>query len=220
MVYLLERGAWILWALWIGRNAMIFREEHSDPRGVLAVADNLFNDCLRALQPESSSLRATPAPVQWQHPPANVIKINFDGAFHKVSGSGVGACVARSHDGKPLASAARRHDNVNTPVIVEALALREAIQLAGRLRFKEVIFEGDAKGIIEAMRSGARTDLACDVILHDCRILCQSFALVSFSFVRRSGNWVAHSLAKKALRDVSFRCNNLAQLMWLESRLL
>ncbi|XP_050231821.1 uncharacterized protein LOC126680694 [Mercurialis annua] len=137
------------------------------------------------------------------------------------SATAVGACVVRNHWGKVFSVCARRFSHVSSPTIAEALALREAICLANRLRVSEPIFEGDAKGITDAMAAGSGVGLDCDVILQDCRTLvCNFFPLShSFKFVRRSLNWAAHSIVGKAFRDHSFCCNTLAQMEWLESRL-
>ncbi|XP_050233568.1 uncharacterized protein LOC126682054 [Mercurialis annua] len=175
-----------------------------------------------ALKVEATNIRSvcTQPPPQWTPPPANTLKINFDGAFHNASGNGVGAAVTRNQEGRPIATVARRFTHVNSPTLVEALALREAVLLAKSRQLTTVIFEGDAKGIIDAMIEGSNLNPACDVVLHDCRILCSSFSAVSFSFIRRTGNWVAHSLAKKSLKDIPFCTNTLAHLVWLEERLM
>ncbi|XP_050217615.1 uncharacterized protein LOC126668466 [Mercurialis annua] len=123
-------------------------------------------------------------------PPQHIVKINCDGAFKSELLCGVGACVATRHQGKVIASMARKFTNIASSLMVEAMAFREAIQFARRMRVDNLIFEGDAK----------------------------SLALV-FQFVRRNCNWAAHLVAKKALREHVFCTNPLAQVMWLESRL-
>ncbi|XP_050238292.1 uncharacterized protein LOC126687779 [Mercurialis annua] len=194
--------------------------EDSDPLAVLTVADRLHDDCSKALQSSEPATRSSPEVHLWQPPPINIIKVNFDGAFNRATCTGTGACVARNHNGKPIHSHAQVFNHVQSPMVVEALALREAILVARRLQVMEIIFEGDAKCIIDAMKGELSVDLDCDVILEDCRRLCQTFRLVSFEFIRRSGNWVANYLAKRSLRDNLFCYNTLAQLTWLESRLM
>ncbi|XP_050211529.1 uncharacterized protein LOC126661711 [Mercurialis annua] len=104
--------------------------------------------------------------------------------------------------------------------VIEVMALREAICLATGMHLTSFIFEGDTKGIIEAMSRGVSTNAACDVVLHDFCLLSQAFSVCSFSLIRRISNWVTDSIVKQSLRDNSFHCNSLAQMQWLESRLL
>ncbi|XP_050217811.1 uncharacterized protein LOC126668667 [Mercurialis annua] len=180
--FVLSLVAWTLWSIWLCRNDLIFKDLFCDPLFVNHRAGPAISD-------------------QWSPPPRFAYKINFDGAFHNQSSSGVGAAVARNHVVKVIASSARRFLNVSSPALVEAMALREAIVLAKNLRLTDPIFEGDAKGIVDAMRSGSGVDRDCDVVIQDCRFLCRDFLLPSFNFIMRSFNWVAHIVAKKVLRD-------------------
>ncbi|XP_050207383.1 uncharacterized protein LOC126656807 [Mercurialis annua] len=215
--------AWISWAIWLARNAAIFREDDTDPLMVLGRASDLQGEYMAA----NASNRVRPAVTRpeiiqnlhWQPPSYNGIKINFDGAVHVQSKICAGACVARDTRGSVLASFARQFRSVTSPALCEAFALREALLLAIRMRLKFVHFEGDAKSIIEAMTENKPTDVACEVVIQDCRKLSKPFPFFTFGFVNRSINWVAHSVAKKALHDSSFCCNSLAQVLWLEARL-
>ncbi|XP_055961779.1 uncharacterized protein LOC130015508 [Mercurialis annua] len=221
----LQLFVWILWAIWLARNALIFKDENWDPGTVLLKANELHTEWLNICNHNRESVNAQPminpiAGPHWVPPPGNAHKINFDGVFISVSSVGVGACVARDHRGKVIASVACRFSNVTSAAVVEALALREAIGLAKSLNLIDPIFEGDAKCIIDAMNGKYAVDMDCEVILEDCRFFCRSILDCSFRFVKRSCNWVAHIVVKRALRDNFFCCNPLAQLLWLESRLV
>ncbi|XP_050211794.1 uncharacterized protein LOC126661954 [Mercurialis annua] len=203
----LSTVSWFLWAIWRSRNAMIFREKHDEPAEVVGNAMVLQNEFIRA----------------GQRPPAITRPCTTANAPSEPSGgssTGVGAVVVRNHRGLAISSATSRYFNVASPAILEAMAMRDAINLAKSLQLTEVIFEGDAKVLIDAMIKNSNVDYNCDVIIQDCKVLAETLMPHSFIFVRRVNNWVAHSLAKKALRDNSFCCNNLAQLVWPDSRLL
>ncbi|XP_055961070.1 uncharacterized protein LOC130015297 [Mercurialis annua] len=117
---LLQKAAWTAWAIWLSRNMMIFREDiekinlyslmeesrlqdycfvvtvledAGDPLLTLQIADNLFRECINALSEKNAETRAIQTLPRWSPSPANTLKINFDGAFHKASGTGVGAAV-------------------------------------------------------------------------------------------------------------------------------
>ncbi|XP_050224097.1 uncharacterized protein LOC126673834 [Mercurialis annua] len=212
---LIQEAAWVLWSIWLARNAMIFRDEFKDLWQVLNEAAYSYHEFQQATNVERLPAAPNPEalPSCWQPPPPLATKINFDGAFIAASRTGSGACVARDSAGKILSSYAFYVQHAATPSLMEALALRASINLAMRLRLQNTIFEGDAKGIIEAMKYGSNLDSNCDVILNDCRKLCENLQGCSFFFVRRNCNWVAHRVAKKALRDREFYNNPLAQIV-------
>ncbi|XP_050217460.1 uncharacterized protein LOC126668298 [Mercurialis annua] len=201
---------------------MIFRETFQDPGEVIANATDLQAEFLRARSRSHSAQQPLPATMgvqyaqqtlsSWSPPPANVFKLNFDGAFQAAMSSGVGAVVVRNHRGVVFNSTTKRYPYVTSPATIEAMALRDAINLAISLQLPEVIFEGDAKVIIEAMSQNSKVDYNTDVIIQDCKVLLNNIMPHSFHFVRRASNWVAHSLAKKALTDNSF-CSKLEQYM-------
>ncbi|XP_050217397.1 uncharacterized protein LOC126668231 [Mercurialis annua] len=95
-VKFLSKVSWLMWALCQSRNAMIFRETSDDPGEVVSKATELQAEFLRARhrsQPAHQSLAATtvtPTLSVWSPPPANVFKLNFDGAFHEATSTGWG----------------------------------------------------------------------------------------------------------------------------------
>ncbi|XP_050238282.1 uncharacterized protein LOC126687769 [Mercurialis annua] len=224
-IELMSKVVWIMWSLWQSRNGLIFRDEFDDPSRVISAATILQTEAKRAelslqvMNSTRSSETVITATAVWTPPPPTSFKINFDGAFKADLSIGVGACVVRDHSGKVIHTVTNRYFNVISPAMVEARAMRDAILLAKRIRLPTVIFEGDAKGILEAMSLGTKVDSSCEVILEDCRAMLANDQSYSFQFVRRACNWVANMLAKKALRDVNFGCNSLAQMVWLDVRL-
>ncbi|XP_050217787.1 uncharacterized protein LOC126668643 [Mercurialis annua] len=140
----IRRVACIFWELWVARNGLIFRQDQSDPQDVLHAADFLFqewcNPLLRSHDARTAGLEQTEAQL-WQPPISNAFKVNFDGAFLVGLSKGAGACVVRDRLGRIIATAARQFQHVTSPTVVEALALREAILLARRLRLTDFVIE-------------------------------------------------------------------------------
>ena len=88
------------------------------------------------------------------------------------------------------------------PTLAEAEALHWAVQLAIKECWKNVMLEGDAKNCIEALTSANDTPdwLYCNTV-NNIRRLVNGFDSVSFSWVRRSGNSIAHAAAKLSLNS-------------------
>ena len=121
-----------------------------------------------------------------------------DGAWNPISGhSGQGwAFVNPSGDVIRHYSSNRLH--VATPIVAEALAVKAALLDAVTHDFLQLNVFSDSKSLVNLLNSSSSTVLLHSV-LFDIRVLCGRFDSISFSFVSRSDNVVADSLAKNAL---------------------
>ena len=89
----------------------------------------------------------------WRAPPAVFMKINFDGAvFDDANMSGVGVVIRDSY-GEVLASCSEKISQAYEAEVIEALAAQKALSFAQELGFQNVILEGDALGLIQALKS-------------------------------------------------------------------
>ena len=80
--------------------------------------------------------------------------------------------------------------------IVEALACRRAIQFAVEIGLHEVIFEGDATVVIQAIKNREADQSSYGHIVGDIQDQVSLLAFFYFYFVPRSCNRVADDLAK------------------------
>lgn len=83
------------------------------------------------------------------------------------------------------------------------MAAREAITFAWETGFRDVILKGDNINVMNAIRS-SEVGLSSGGV-----IVSMSCKRVSFSFVKRDGNCIAHSLAKFVRTVADF-------VVWLE----
>ena len=135
---------------------------------------------------------------KWEPPPTSHLKVNFDGAvLRETEEVGLGVVVRDSH-GKVLAALAKKIKLPSSSDEVEALAVVRAITLAMDLNLPSFIVEGDSEVVISALRKeeeyfSSFGHLICSIKHY--LAFCNCF---SFSHTRRSGNSLAHSLAKLA----------------------
>ena len=137
-------------------------------------------------------------PVKWEPPPPPLLKINFDGAVFKEKGeAGIGVVVWDSH-GMVIASLAEKFQLPSSSDEVEALAAVRAVTLAMDLNLPSFIVEGDSEVVISALRKEEESFSSFGHLISSIKHYLHSCSCISFSHTCRSGNSVAHSLAKFA----------------------
>ncbi|KAK9029785.1 hypothetical protein V6N11_026887 [Hibiscus sabdariffa] len=163
------------WALWHARNEIV---HEGRPFSAVRVSSFIFSFLF-----ELESSIAVPAPnllvkdVKWFPPDENIIKLNFDAPFNTASKSSVSRIVARDSHGFILAACTCPHLGIADAFIAEAVACEKAVSFALDLGFRSVQIEGDSLSALSA-----------------------TFATITFSFVGRTGNVVAHELAQVGLQ--------------------
>ncbi|XP_048493290.1 uncharacterized protein LOC125493810 [Beta vulgaris subsp. vulgaris] len=146
--------------------------------------------------------------LKWQAPGAGRLKLNTDAAFRENDKLGMGA-VLRDECGDVLVAVCNSWHGRCEVEVGEAMAVREGIRVAMEAGFHGFIVETDCMTLFEALKRKRRPASVLGRILQDIYVLISSCTNVTFSFVRRSGNEVAHLLAKRSLESDEL-------LVWLE----
>lgn len=90
--------------------------------------------------------------LQWSKPALGLIKVNWDAAVdHKNKVMGVGL-IARDYLGNVRASSCSFRPYVSDPTIAEAIGAKEGMTLGRDMEFQLIVLEGDAQGIVLAVR--------------------------------------------------------------------
>lgn len=143
----------------------------------------------------------TKPPVIWRPPRSNFTKINCNASFGKASGKGNVGIVFRDDKGIVL-TAMSKPIFASSPLIAEALSLREAVSLACNLNLQSVILESDNQQLIEACR-GNLHKAEIRGIVEDIKNLRARLRVSVLTWVNREDNEVAHTIATMA-RDNLF----------------
>ncbi|XP_075649675.1 uncharacterized protein LOC142620145 [Castanea sativa] len=137
-------------------------------------------------------------PARWKPPAAGELKANFDGAVFVDTGeAGIGV-VIRNEIGEVMAALSEKIALLPSVEILELLAARRAAVFAVELGFQNVIFEGDAEGVIKVLSQRDAAQSSVGRLVKDFRSIASSLGTFSLSHIRRQGNNVAHALARRA----------------------
>lgn len=213
--------AYMVWGIWKSRNRAAFDRVRADPVWVMQHAVSRaaeFQKANMVEEPKKETMCANRPGEQilWKPPSTGFVKINFDGAFiQNLNGGGIGV-VARSSDGSFLFARSCGGLRARSAIVMESLALRTGVLLAIEKGIRRVIFEGDAKGLIDALSGRGVGCEDIHLLVLDILQLCiSSFEAFSFGYVGRKCNSVAHELASKGCS--AGNCSNWVAIppLWL-----
>ncbi|XP_019157468.1 PREDICTED: uncharacterized protein LOC109154044 [Ipomoea nil] len=188
------RLAAIIWVVWSTRNDIVWRNIQP-----FVAAMRMQVSSVRACWEESNRRgirdvdRAGHAST-WEPPPISSVKCNVDAATFS-DGAGYGA-VIRDHNGRFIAAKNGRIMSNREPLMVEAIAAREALKWLKDLQYSNIIIESDCLNFCTAFNSRSRDFSYLDVIVKQCVSIANGIGNVSVCHVRRTANRVAHELAR------------------------
>ncbi|CAH9132940.1 unnamed protein product, partial [Cuscuta epithymum] len=143
-----------LWAIWKGRNEIVWKEGFFCLASVKRVAATTLESWRKA-QEASSRLRCNTSPQgvhRWQKPEMDWIKINVDAASNVRSGKWAWACVGRDSNGNFLGAISRVVKAIWSPVEAEAIGVKEAIIWAIKMGWQKVVIESDAELVVAGVQ--------------------------------------------------------------------
>ncbi|GJS08077.1 reverse transcriptase [Tanacetum coccineum] len=191
----------ILWGLWIRLNKHFHRQIDRREADMEVMAKQMLLDYSDANKKDVSrgfgSTQITHVGV-WKKPQAGKIKFNCDVAWQKQSGKVGLGFVARNSDEEVLISGAKSECYANSPLEAEAKAIWWATIHARTRGYANVVFETDSLSLVNALRNQSiplQIATLFWALLSNSRV----FNSCEWSFVRREGNQVAHSIASWAL---------------------
>ena len=101
-------------------------------------------------------------------------------------------------DGLVMASLAQQVPLPPSVIGVETLATRQALEFALELGFDRIILEGDSESLDKALKTECSSFTPYGHLVQDILFLSTHLPDFKISLVRRQGNNLAHSLARKS----------------------
>lgn len=159
LVWMIEEGkslelfAFMTWSVWNQRNKARLNLQASPLHQVAAQSRAKLEQYRADIQGSEVQVGSNGSGGNsWRVPQAGFVKVNFDGAIFgdsRLSGVGV---VIKDSNGAVLASCAEKIGQVYKAEETEALAALKALTFAHELGFQNVVLEGDALGLIQALK--------------------------------------------------------------------
>ncbi|RIA04858.1 hypothetical protein BRARA_K00856 [Brassica rapa] len=190
--------SWLLWNLWTARNLLVFENRQNPAATVVSKACSSGREWLQAQVPTPTQLR--PALLEFEIPPTrmDVTLCNSDAAWSSANHrAGLGWCFT-DLQATVIQEQSRALAHISSPLVAEALAMREAMLEAKRRPLTKVWFRTDSRELARAIYSKSYPVELFGVLM-DIEILSSSFIFCFISFVGREHNAAADSLAKAAL---------------------
>ena len=206
----LELLAYTACTIWNQRNKVRLNLQASSLHQVAAQSAEMLAHFRASTEASGMQVRSNGSGGnRWQAPQAGFVKVNFNGAvFGELNKSGVGV-VIRDNNGAVLVSCSEKLTQAYKAEETETLAARKALMFAHELGFQRVILEGDALGLIQALKSQEQNLSPLGSLVEDVKLYSNHFQRVLYSHVKRNGNSVAHNLAKHAICIPDFQ-------VWME----
>ncbi|KAH9771200.1 putative reverse transcriptase/RNA-dependent DNA polymerase [Citrus sinensis] len=131
-----------------------------------------------------------------QRPSVGWFKCNVDATTFSSSGKISHGAVIRNSDGVFIAARSDCFIGSFGAREAEAIGVREILSWLKGLPVFPVIVEMDSLQVFNALTTNSFSHNGFGFIIDDCRALAHSIGDVTFSFVRRSANSAAHSIAQ------------------------
>ncbi|KAL5555671.1 hypothetical protein UlMin_037907 [Ulmus minor] len=194
----LELMCIVMWRFWFRRNIWKHEKQWLDDEACLSWARQHLSD-YQYFHNKTYHPPAKIPPKPWEAPVLGTVKINTDAAWcSQKKKFGLGA-VIRDSTGSVLASIATPVYAPVTVAVAEGWALERGATLARQMGFSHVSLESDCLEVIKALVQHTKFKSELGHVLDSISDVCNSFDKHLFLYTPRSGNQVAHNLAKIAL---------------------
>ena len=196
------------WIIWNQRNTIVHEGALQDPNRLVQRAVDLLEE-YREAQVQLTISSQTEIVQTWTPPAGLLYKINFNAAvFADIKASGF-RVVIWNDKGEVMAALLAKGPPVMDNEEAKVLVWHKALEFALDAGFIEVVLEGDNIGVMRSIQSNDVNNSGLGHIYGDIHCLAAGFRAWSISYVKRTANSVAHSLAKYARQVVDER-------VWLE----
>ena len=196
----LTRMCVTLWALWHARRKAIHEGIFQSPLSTHCFVQRFISELDQIQKPErqrETGGATVPNRLAWIGPPNGVVKLNVDAGVARKKELGAVAAVARTATGEYLGASAVIFYGIIDPEVLEAMAVREGLNLAQDLLLTRIRVASDCLSVIISLKEQNLGRYSH--ILHEIKATARGFAETCFVHERRSSNKEPHMLAHSVM---------------------
>ncbi|KAH9786019.1 reverse transcriptase domain-containing protein [Citrus sinensis] len=189
----------LCWRLWFNRNDKVWNNHGSQAQSLVNAAGHClfqWQEAKRRTFTIAEDILLGHGSVCWGKPPVGWLKCNVDAGVSRSQGRVSFGGVIRDSGGDFIAAKCQSFPGSFHPREAEALAVREALSWIKLMQLSKIIIETDCLNVYSALLSPSTSSNGFGLLIADCRAIAQVIGEVRFSFVRRSANAAAHSVAR------------------------
>ena len=191
----------LFWGIWGQRNKQLQIEQSLPPRQTMVNSFRLLEEWVAVNNKRVHKLNHTSKQLDsntWVGPDVRVVKCNSDAALFQREGyTGMG-CVLRNSHGEFIGCHSAKIHGVLSSRDAKAYGLRQAIIWVLKLEFPSVVFELDAKMVVDAFYATNDDNSEFGIAIKECRFLYRYKPNFFVCFTRREANKPAHKLARES----------------------
>ena len=191
----------VLWNIWRQRIKKVWNCNCATPRQTVFSAMKFLYDWVQAKLLTDGAVNGNQVEnraTKWQKPHPSFLKCNVDAAFlSSYQRTGVGM-ILRDEAGQFVACATTVLHRLHEVREGEAIGLKEALSWVKGLGYQKVMFELDAKSVVDAVNFDlCRTDVSeFGSIIQQCIYMLDQAQNFHVCYVWRQANKIAHVLAR------------------------
>ncbi|KAL2895368.1 hypothetical protein RDABS01_011277 [Bienertia sinuspersici] len=181
--------------IWRKRNEWVFQTKRISGEQVVHKAVSLVGEVEEANRKDLRSRNSEVGGSIWQPPHQLWYKLNSDAAIFEGGMLGLRA-VVRGHVGDVMAATCWYGEGSKEVEVAEALAARHGLGITIEVGLTSIILETDCIKLYQHLKKGKREASYFGKIVQDILHLAKRCNCISYAHIKRSGNRVAHELAK------------------------
>lgn len=149
-----------------------------------------------SVQTTGSITEPRPSQDKWVPPPFGWYKINWDAALCRWREKTRVGAVIRDWEGKTMDVRGLTRSGCLDPLAAEAWAGTQALELGKEMGLSQILLEGDAKVVVEAVNAVTTDGSTIGHLADDMKVLLSAFQQWRVQRVGRELNKVAHTIAR------------------------
>ncbi|XP_031095097.1 uncharacterized protein LOC115999383 [Ipomoea triloba] len=188
----------LFWSIWLCRNDVVWNHKQWIPGDVTRLASRLVHEWNSLGVNGAETIAVAPMQFDQSMLSSNTITIHVDAAVFPDRDDGFVAVVAHEGGSRSVAAMNGSVRCLQNPILAEALAIKEALSWAKNNGWERLVLYSDCQLVCQMLEGSSMIYSYVGCVLRDCLALKRLFVEISFHFVSRSANTLAHALARAA----------------------